>query len=67
MDIKEKFGSKVRSLRKEKWWSQEELGQRCKLHRTYIGIIERGEKNVALENIEKIAKTLGVSIKTLFE
>lgn len=66
MDIKKKFGEKIRQLRKEKGWSQEQFAQRCKLHRTYIGIVERGEKNLSLENIEKIAKVLSVEIKDLF-
>ncbi len=67
MDIKQKFGQKVRKLRKETWRSQEEFGQKCWLHRTYIGIVERWEKNISLENIEKMAKTLWVDPKELFE
>lgn len=54
------FGEKVRQLRKEKGISQEELSFRADLHRTYIGMIERAEKNITLVNIEKIAKALGV-------
>ena len=49
MDIKNRFWQKVKELRKELWLSQEKLAERCKLHRTYIWNIERGEKNVALE------------------
>ncbi|MDD3303156.1 MAG: helix-turn-helix transcriptional regulator [Candidatus Gracilibacteria bacterium] len=66
MNIKAKFGNKVRELRKKLGLSQEELASKCKLHRTYIGIIERGEKNLCLENIEIVAKALGVEIKDLF-
>lgn len=66
MDIKIKFWQKVRELRKGLWLSQEELAIKCKLHRTYIGIIERGEKNLCLENIEIIAKALKIDIKDLF-
>jgi len=69
MDNKEiliKFGEKVRNLRKERGLSQEELSFRAELHRTYIGMIERAEKNITLINIEKIAKTLNVEIKELF-
>ena len=51
-----KFGERVRQLRKEKRMSQEELADKANLHRTYIGMIERAEKNVTLINIEKIAK-----------
>ncbi len=60
------FGEKVRELRKEKGLSQEELSFKADLHRTYIGMIERAEKNITLTNIEKIAKALDVDIKKLF-
>ncbi len=60
------FGDKVRELRKEKGLSQEELSYKADLHRTYIGMIERAEKNITLTNIEKIAKALDVDIKKLF-
>lgn len=66
MDIKVKFWQRVRELRKKLWYSQEELASKCKLHRTYIWIIERWEKNVCLENIEILANTLEVEIKDLF-
>jgi len=59
------FGDKVRELRKEKGLSQEDLSFKAYLHRTYIGMIERAEKNITLVNIEKIAKALDVSIKEL--
>lgn len=61
-----KFGQRVRQLRKEKNLSQEELSFKTDLHRTYIGMIERAEKNITLINIEKIAKALNVDIKELF-
>jgi len=67
MDIKKNFGKNVRMYRKEKWYSQEKLWQLCKLHRTYIGIVERWEKNISLENIQKIAKALCIKEKVLFE
>jgi transcriptional regulator with XRE-family HTH domain len=60
------FGDRVRELRKEKGLSQEELSYKTDLHRTYIGMIERAEKNITLTNIEKIAKALDVDIKKLF-
>lgn len=60
------FGEKVRELRKEKGLSQEELSFKSDLHRTYIGMIERAEKNITLTNIEKIAKALDVDIKKFF-
>jgi transcriptional regulator with XRE-family HTH domain len=59
------FGDKVREIRKEKGLSQEELSFKADLHRTYIGMIERAEKNITLVNIEKIAKALGISINEL--
>lgn len=64
-DILIKFGERVRELRKSKGLSQEELSFKADLHRTYIGMIERGEKNITLVNIEKIANSLEVSINNL--
>ncbi|MDC9724203.1 MAG: helix-turn-helix transcriptional regulator [Urechidicola sp.] len=61
-----KFGERVREIRKEKGLSQEELAHKADLHRTYIGMIERAEKNITILNIEKIANALEVSIKDLF-
>jgi transcriptional regulator with XRE-family HTH domain len=54
------FGDKVRELRKQKGLSQEDLSFKADLHRTYIGMIERAEKNITLLNIEKIAVALDV-------
>jgi transcriptional regulator with XRE-family HTH domain len=65
-DIRTRFGSRVRQLRNERGWSQEAFADRAGLHRTYIGSIERGEQNISLENIEKVAATLGVSLAELF-
>lgn len=64
--ILSKFGKKVRELRKKKGLSQEKLAFEADLHRTYIGMIERAEKNITLINIEKIAIALDVSISELF-
>lgn len=61
-----KFGERVRQLRKERNLSQENLADRAELHRTYIGMIERAEKNITLTNIEKLAKALDVGICELF-
>ena len=65
--IQQKFGNRVRKLRKSKGWSQEEFADECGLHRTYIGAIERGERNVSLNNIHAIAKALDISVKELFD
>jgi transcriptional regulator with XRE-family HTH domain len=62
-----KFGTTVRSFRVKQNLSQEKLAEKADLHRTYIGMIERGEKNITLENIEKIAKALGVPMAELFK
>jgi len=61
-----KFGERVRFFRKERGLSQEQLAFKADLHRTYIGMIERAEKNITLVNIEKIAKALDIDIKELF-
>jgi len=60
LDINKRLGARVRQLRTERRWSQEELADRAQLHRTYIGGIERGERNVSLLNIVRIATALGV-------
>ncbi|APY12155.1 transcriptional regulator [Seonamhaeicola sp. S2-3] len=71
MDSKQKilikFGERVREIRKEKELSQEELAHKADLHRTYIGMIERAEKNITLVNIEKIANALEVEIANLIK
>ena len=59
------FGIAVRRMRSEAGLSQEEFAVRCHLHRTYIGSIERGEKNVTLETAQKLAKALGVNLSEI--
>ncbi|MEG3941009.1 MULTISPECIES: helix-turn-helix domain-containing protein [unclassified Microcoleus] len=61
------FGKQVRKLRKAKGLSQEKLAELAELHRNYIGGIERGERNIALLNILRLAKALGVSLSELLE
>ena len=61
-----RFGRRVRELRKSKGLSQEALATACGLDRTYIGGIERGERNVSLLNIEKISLALDVPARELF-
>jgi len=65
--IKEQFGSRLKNLRQEKGMTQEALALLCDLDRTYIGSVERGERNISLVNIHKIAKTLGVDPRELFK
>lgn len=67
MDIKKKFGEKVKSLRTEKGWSQEKLALNADLDRTYIPSIEAGKRNVSITVIEKIAIALDINIVDLFQ
>jgi transcriptional regulator with XRE-family HTH domain len=66
-NILEVFGINVQKYRKGKQISQEKLAEIAGVHRTYIGMIERAEKNITLRNMEKIAKALDVEIKDLLE
>ena len=61
MDILEAFGNEIRHRRSDLGLSQEELAHLCDLHRTYVGSVERGERNVSLQNIASIAKALKCS------
>ena len=61
------FGSQVKKYRVRNNLSQEQLAEKAHLHRTYIGMIERAEKNITLNNISKIASALNITISELFE
>ena len=61
-----KFGKKVREERIKLGLSQEEVASRAGVHRTYIGMIERAEKNITLENIQKICKAINLRIGDFF-
>jgi transcriptional regulator with XRE-family HTH domain len=65
MDAKSIFGQNVRRIRKARGLSQEELAQMSGLHRTYVGSVERGERNISLNNIVLIAQALNVPIAEL--
>ena len=65
-DILVKFGKNISKLRKSQNLSQENLAEKTNLHRTYIGMIERAERNISLLNINKLANGLGVPINELF-
>ena len=67
MDIKLRFGQKVKALRLEKGLSQETLANLADIDRTYIPSIEKGERNVSITIVEKIAIALNIEIKSLFE
>ncbi len=66
-EIKLRFGKRVRAIRAERGLSQEDLALRCDLDRSYIGGVERGERNVSLVNIHKIAKALDIRSRELLE
>ena len=66
-DPKKKFGERIRILRKQAGWSQEELADACGLHRTYVGAVERGERNVSLINIVQFAHALQVKPSDIME
>jgi transcriptional regulator with XRE-family HTH domain len=59
------FGKRVRELRKAEGFSQESFAAECDLDRTYMGGVERGERNLGLENVEKIATALEITIEEL--
>lgn len=61
------FGQTIRGLRQEKNISQEEFADMCGLHRTYISDVELGKRNVSLENIERMANALDITLPKLFE
>ena len=63
--VQHRFGERVRQLRKARGWSQEKLAERTNRHWTYIGGVERGERNPTLRVIADIAKALGVPIREL--
>jgi len=66
-DINEEVGFNIRRIREKRGLSQEKLGALAGLHRAYIGQIERGEKNIGLKNLEKIAKALEVPVRFLVD
>ena len=66
-DILKRFGARVRQMRIANGYSQESFAAKCGLDRTYIGGIERGERNIALRNIETIAQALETTLSELME
>ena len=67
MDIKQKFGEKVKFFRTKKEWSQENLALEAGIDRTCLPGIEKGERNVSITVVEKLAIALGIEIKEFFE
>ena len=66
MDIKLRFGNRLRELRQQQSLSQEKLAFLCGLHRTYISDVEIGKRNISIENIERLSKALAVSLQEFF-
>lgn len=66
LHIRKQFGKRVRALRKLRGYSQEAFAHECNIHRTYMGDVERGERNIAIDNIARIAAALGITIEELF-
>ena len=67
MDIKQRFGIKIKELRKLRGLSQEKLANLAEIDRTYLPTIEKGERNVSIEVVEKLARGLDVKVKDLFD
>jgi transcriptional regulator with XRE-family HTH domain len=66
-DVQKQFGKRIRQLREAKGLSQEKLAELCGLHRNYVGMVERGERNIALKNISTLAKTFKLTLRDLFD
>ncbi len=64
-EVASRFGDKLRRLRKERGVSQEKLADRARLHRTYVSSVERGERNVSLETIDKLARALNLPMRDI--
>jgi transcriptional regulator with XRE-family HTH domain len=67
MKLQEVVGLRVRTLRKAKGFSQEGFAGQCGIHRTFMGSLERGEKNISLETLAKISKGLGITLSELLQ
>jgi transcriptional regulator with XRE-family HTH domain len=65
-NVKKTFGTSVKTWRSQLGISQEELARRAHMHRTYISDVERGARNLSLENISKFARALDISVSALF-
>jgi transcriptional regulator with XRE-family HTH domain len=61
------LGQRIRELRTERGYSQESFADKCGVHRTFMGTVERGESNLSFQNIARVAATLDVTLSNLFE
>ena len=66
-NIVRRFGQRLRELRKERGLSQEEFAARAGLNRSYVSDVERGVRNISLQNIDVVAKTLGLTVSELMQ
>jgi transcriptional regulator with XRE-family HTH domain len=66
-EVHKKLGKRIAGLRKERGFSQEEFAHECRFHRSYMGAVERGEKNITLASMNRIASTLKISLSQLFK
>jgi transcriptional regulator with XRE-family HTH domain len=64
-DVRLRFGKRLREVREGAGISQERLAEKARLHRTYVSSVERGKRNISLENIERLAQALGVAMGDL--
>ncbi len=64
-DILKDFGLRVKQLRLERNWTQQDLADQSGFHKNYIGMVERGERNISLRNIEMLAKAFGMTVSNL--
>jgi transcriptional regulator with XRE-family HTH domain len=65
-EVHKKLGKRIAGLRKERGFSQEGFAHECGFHRSYMGAVERGEKNITLAMVNRIAKTFKISLSELF-
>jgi len=66
-EVQKRLGKRVADLRRKKGFSQEGFAHECGFHRSYMGAVERGEKNITIRMIEKIAKALNIALSELFK
>ena len=61
------IGDRVREIRQQRGWTQAELGEKCRLHRTFIGSVERGERNISILNLRLLAKVLRMDLAAIVD
>jgi transcriptional regulator with XRE-family HTH domain len=66
-EIQRRLGEKIRKLRLDKGFSQQSFADECGLHRTYMGSVERGERNLTLKTLQTVAKALGLTVADLLK